>query len=414
MAHASQRQFTEVIDRSTSVLVAFRKEWDIDALATSLALARTLRKKGKAVDVACDGFVAPATVSFLPDVGTVQKELRGLQKFVVRVDTSRIGIEALSYDKKDTHLDIVLTPKGGQFEARDIATEAKEFKYDLVVTVGAPDYASLGKIHSAHPDFFFDRPLIAIDADASHEQYGNINIVDIAATSCGEVVARLMAGEGKHALDADTATCLLTGIIAKTRSFKDASVTPKTLETASELIAAGARRADIVQHLYRTRPLATLKLWGRALARLKYDPGIKMTWTMLVRQDFVHAGASEEYLEEVIEELISTTPDAEIISVLYERESPTQPGRIQDICGLVSSERHANALGLVSDLKPEGSRRLARLCFPDTTLVQAEKAVITSIYRSLGKTPPTGALADAMPAGMPGLEAAATRREMAG
>lgn len=412
MAHASQKQFTEAIARSKSVLIAFRKDWDTDAAASSLALARILRKKGKAADVACDGFVASKAISFLPDVGTVQDGLRQLQKFIVRLDTSRVGIDALAYDKQDKHLDIVLTPKGGQFDARDIRTEAKEFKYDLIITVGAPDYGSLGKLHAAHADFFFDRPLIAIGDEPSHEQYGNINMVDIAATSCAEVVYGLCTGDKTHVLDADTATCLLTGIIAKTHSFKDASVTPKTLEIASELIAAGARRGDIVQQLYRTRPLATLKLWGRALARLKYDPGIRMTWTMLVRQDFIHAGATEEFLEEVIDELISTTPDAEIISVLYERESPTQPGKVQDICGLVSSERHADALGLVRDLKPEGSRKLARLCFPNVTLNAAEKTVLTSIYRSLGKTLPPGALADSAP--MLGLEAAATRREMAG
>ena len=122
MAHASQKQFTEAITRATNVLVAFRKEWDIDAAATALALARILRKKGKTADVACDGFVALKSAAFLPDIGTVQKELRGLQKFIVRLDTTRVGIEALSYDKKDTHLDIVLTPKGGQFDVRDIAT----------------------------------------------------------------------------------------------------------------------------------------------------------------------------------------------------------------------------------------------------------------------------------------------------
>jgi hypothetical protein len=364
-------------------------------------------------DVACDGFVAPTSLAFLPDLGAVQKELRQLQKFIVRLDTTRVGIDALAYDKKDTHLDIVLTPKGGQFEARDLTTVKQDFKYDLIVTVGSPDLAALGKLHAAHPDFFFDRPVMNIDCDPSNEQYGDVNAVDIAATSCAEVVVRMFSGDKDHVIDADTATCLLTGIIAKTRSFKDARVTPKTLETASELIAAGARRADIVQHLYRTRPLSTLKLWGRALARLKFDPAIKMTWTVLVRQDFVHAGATEQFLEEVIDELIATTPEAEIIGVLYEQESATQRGKVENICGLVSSERHADALGLVRDLKPEGSRRLARLCFPDTTLVAAERTVLASVYRSLGKTLPSGALPDSAPGALLATEAAATKRELA-
>ena len=190
---------------------------------------------------------------------------------------------------------------------------------------------------------------------------------------------------GEHFLTEEVATCLLTGIIAKTRSFKTANVTPKTLEFASELVAAGARREDIVQNLYRTRSIATLKLWGRALARLKFDPVTKMAWTLLVRQDFIHSGASEENLPDVIDELIVNSPEAEITGLFYEQESLTEPGKISGVCSLISSEKHASALGLVAGLKPEGTHKLARLCFPSVTILDAEKTVLNAIHASLGK-----------------------------
>ncbi|HSD12180.1 MAG TPA: hypothetical protein VLC10_01360, partial [Patescibacteria group bacterium] len=162
---------------------------------------------------------------------------------------------------------------------------------------------------------------------------------------------------------------------------------PRTLDIASELVSAGAKREEIVQNLYRTRTISTLKLWGRALARLKFDPGIKMAWTLLVRQDFIHAGATEEHLPDVIDELIMNSPEAEIVGLLYEQESPTEPGKVAGVCALVSTEKHADALGLLPGLKPDGTRRMARVCFPTTAIMDAEKSVLAAINKSLGKTP---------------------------
>src|SRR5690606_39592973 len=55
---------------------------------------------------------------------------------------------------------------------------------------------------------------------------------------------------------------------------------------------------------------------------------------------------------------------------------------VAGICALVSTEKHADALGLVAGLKPEGSRRLARVCFPQTNIVEAERTIVQSIAQS--------------------------------
>lgn len=388
MALKSEEQLKRAIENSREVLIAFKKEWDVDAVATSLALAQILRSRGKKADVAADGFVAPRSLQFLPDINAVQKELRQLQKFVVRLDTGRVGIDSLSYDKKDEYLDIILTPKGGQFENRDISSSSSAFRYDTVITVGAPDYNSLGSLFARHPDLFYQSATINIDNDPANEHYGNINVVDLAATSAAEIVFDAFPAKDERLLVPDVATCLLTGLFSRTKSFKTTDVTPNTLKTASELMAAGARRDDIVQNLYRTRSLSTLKLWGRALARIKYDPAIRMAWTLLVRQDFIHAGATEEYLPDVLGELISNSPEADIMSVIYEQESVSERGKVAGVCALVSSEKHADVLGLVSSLEPQGHRKLARICFPNIGINEAEKTVLNTICQSLGVAAP--------------------------
>lgn len=387
MAFSSDRQFTEAVSRAGHVLVTFRKEWTVDAVASALALARVLEKKGKRVDVVADGFSAPKTLAFMPKAAEVRPAFHQLQKFVITLDLARAKIGELSYDIDGDKLRVHVAPKaGGRYEGKDVTTAASDFKYDLIITLDTPDYGALGSLFSSNADFFYGRPTVNIDHDPSNEQYGNLNCVDITATSCAEVLHGLLKSTGEHFLDEEVATCLLAGIISKTRSFKTATVTPKTLDIASELVAAGARRDEIVQSLYRTRSIATLKLWGRALARLKFDPVTKTAWSMLVRQDFIHAGAAERDLGGVIEELMMNSPEAEIIGLLYEQASLTEPSTTAGICALISTEKHTNALGLVSGLKPEGDRRTARLCFPNTSILDAEKTVFAAIRRSLGKT----------------------------
>ncbi len=393
MALTMGRQFMEAVNRSKNILVTFRTEWSKDAAAAALALDRVLTAKGKRVEVVADGFQAPKSLAFLPGIADIKSEFTQLQRFVISLDVSRTKIDELSYDMQDDKLRIMVAPKAGMFEPKDVATAASEFKYDLIITVDTPDYASLGALYTAHTDLFFAKPTVTVDHEPANEHYGNINVVDLAATSACEVVYDLLTEIGDSFLDEEVATLLLAGMIAKTKSFKTANVTPKTLKIASELVSAGARRDEIVQNLFRTRSLQTLKLWGRALARLKYDAETKCAWSLLVRQDFIHAGAKEEYLADVVDELIANAPEAEIIALLYEQESPTQPGQVAGVCALVSSERHADALRLVESLRPEGHRRMARVCFPNTSIMDAERTIMEAIAKSLGKRPKAGAAA---------------------
>jgi nanoRNase/pAp phosphatase (c-di-AMP/oligoRNAs hydrolase) len=379
MALATDQQLTDLLARASHVLIAVRKDWTVDGVASALALKTLAERRGKRADVVIDGFAAPASLAWLPRVAEVQPALRDLQKFVITLDLAKTKINELFYDLEGDKLRIHVTPKDGHFTPADLAGAPSDFKYDLIIIVDTPDYRSLGQPFVDFPDFFYQRPTANLDHDPANERYGNLNLVDITAASVAEVVAAAFRRPGEAPLDEVTATLLLTGLIAKTRSFRSPSVTPRTLDLAAELMAAGANREEIVKHLYSSRSVATLKLWGRALARLKFDPVSRTAWTVLVRQDFIHAGAGEEYLSEVIEELIMNSPEADVAGVIYEKPASEKP----EICAIIATERHLSALDLVKGLAPEGSRRLVRLCFPGNDMIAAERQVIASIRRAI-------------------------------
>jgi nanoRNase/pAp phosphatase (c-di-AMP/oligoRNAs hydrolase) len=164
--------------------------------------------------------------------------------------------------------------------------------------------------------------------------------------------------------------------VAKTRSFRTPNVSPKTLSAASSLMSKGAERDEVVEKLFRTRSVETLRLWGRALARLKADQGAGLVWTSLTRQDFVNAGANEEALGDIVSELMTTAPDARVVAIFYEHSGGY-------VAVHLFAERPHDALLLGAPFKASGTRERARLVPTERDIVDAEKAVINHLKRVL-------------------------------
>ena len=173
-------------------------------------------------------------------------------------------------------------------------------------------------------------------------------------------------------MDEYIATSLLTGIISKTKSFQSTTVTPKSLAISSYLIENGARRDDIIKNLYRTKSINTLKLWGRALARLKTEMDGRIVWSLLNRQDFIKSGAQENDLEGVVDELIINTPEAEIVVILYESS-----GRL--IKAIVNTVKAVDGFALFKEFRPTGTKNFTRFDLSDKDLLTAEKIVLDKI-----------------------------------
>ena len=69
------------------------------------------------------------------------------------------------------------------------------------------------------------------------------------------------------------------------------------MRVASELLLAGAHFNRITLKTLKSKPFAYLKLWGRALERLREDPQSGMVTTALFRKDFEECGVDEEAVE---------------------------------------------------------------------------------------------------------------------
>jgi|SaaInlStandDraft_6_1057023.scaffolds.fasta_scaffold06580_3 nanoRNase/pAp phosphatase (c-di-AMP/oligoRNAs hydrolase) len=378
MALKESQQVLEAIKRSTRPLICVPSSGGSDSYATALGLKKVLAKlEKKATIVAADG-AAPKNIHFLDGHEEIQPKLENLRNFVIELDASKTKVDELTYEMKDDKLLVHLSPKQGFWNERDVKTSTSGYRFDLIICIGSPDYEACAQLYRDNPDFFFRTPIINIDHSPENEHYGQLNIVDLTASACGEVCHDLIDSIEPGLIDEEVATAFLTGMIAKTKSFKTKNVTPKTLQTASKLIAKGAKRDHIVEQLYRTRSVQTLRLWGRALARLKVDEEANVVWTLLSQQDFMHSGAKEIDLPDVIDELIASSPNAKVVVLMYEMSD-------RNICAIVRAERPLDAISLTGGFNASGTREEVRLCIAKKTIVQVETELIERIKNQLKK-----------------------------
>lgn len=376
MAFQGIEQISAALKRSASPLICIASGSGIDGYAAGLGLHAVLKQLGKTPTlVAADG-AAPPSLSFLPHTNDVQTHLERLRQFRIEIDARQTPVDGLKYELKDGKLLIHLEPRRGTWTNKDVKMMASAFRFDLIILLGAADVSACGSLYTEHPDFFAKVPVVNIDYRPENEQYAPLNLVDLTASSLGEVCYHLGHATDATCITPDIATAFLTGVIANTHGFRAHTVTPKHLDVAGKLLACGADRGCIVEHLYRTRSVNTLKLWGRVLSTLTHEADTGLTWSVLTRSDIIQSGASERDLSDVIDELIATSSQARVIALIYEGEDHA-------IHLLLHTERPHDALALTSTWHGTGTRHLSRAHITNTPLSSAQHTILQTLRSRL-------------------------------
>lgn len=378
MALTASQQAQDLIKKNKSILIAFKKDWTGDELCSALALAEALKKMDKRVEVVCHDFRKRLNLSFLP-LTQIRDKLDNTRKLVISVNTAKTPVGEFYYDREKEKLNIYITPQDGEFEPSDITASKSSFKYDLIIVVGSPDMESLGETFEKNTEFFYQTPKINIDHSGQNEHFGNVNLVDLTVASAAEITTVLISDLDAKLADEDINTYLLTGMIMATKNFKTGNIAPQTLNRAGQLIEMGARRGQIIQNLYQSRFISTLKLWGRVLSRLNNDLDDKLVWSSVSTQDFLETATSPSEIIDVIDELIASMPKTEVIVLLYEE-------RIADktvINGAVYSVKNIDSMAISKKFEPTGHDDLAKFVIGGLNLAEAERAVITEIKQKL-------------------------------
>lgn len=379
MALQPTQQIKKLIENSRHILVVFDAEKEIDNICAALAWKIFLEKQGKQVDAAGENFSTPQNLKFIKETKDIKPSISHSQKFTIKLDISEVKIDTLSYDIKGDTLSIHINPSQGIITKNELRTAQSNFKYDLIISLGARDLESLGDIFFNNTDLFYRLPIINIDTHPGNEHYGQINAVSL-SRSCGcEHSFQIMRGIDETLLDAKTAEILLTGLISRTKSFRSGGITPETLNIAGHLIGMGADRKKIIKNLYYNHSLDSLKIWGKALSRLQADPEKGLVWTVISREDFSLSGSREDALPELVDNLIANSPEAKAVILIYEKIN--EDGKVN--ASVFSFDHRFDSLELTRGLNATGNKKRAVISLTETTLKEAEIKIIGMIKKNL-------------------------------
>lgn len=376
-----KQQTIELIRGSQKILLLTHTSPDGDALGSILALYMVLQKLGKEITAVAPDSI-PSYFQFLPSLNILSNSFSGTKDFVVTIDTSRTQVNKLGYKNlpQENKLNIVITPQAGSFSSEDISFSYGAFKYDLVVVLDSPDLERLGPFYDNNTELFYETPVINIDHHAGNDYFGKVNWVDLTATSTSEILVALIESlaREKPLLDVDVATALLTGIIVDTGSFQNANTTPKSFTVAAQLVAAGAHQQEIIRWIFKTKTLATLKLWGRILASVQEEKSSQFVWAKIQRQDFLETSAEEAASSGIIDELLKTAPEIDFAMLLAEKED-----------GLHGSLRAAKAgvdVAAIAKLFGGGGHQAAAAFqMPGESLISKEQEILEMVRQYQSK-----------------------------
>ncbi len=227
--------------------------------------------------------------------------------------------------------------------------------YDLLVILDCGSLDRVGEVGARHAELFGRLPRVIIDHHASNAEGGATDWIDPGAAATCEMVALLTdrLGVDPAANGGAIATDLMAGIVMDTATFAHPNATPRTLLVASWLVAAGAPLSDISRRLYRSKPSAQLRLFGRILDRLESADDGRIVWSSVTDADYVETRAERAHSEGLID-LLSQAEDAEV-AILFKEAGPketrisvrTRPGGVDAtvLTGTFGGGGHARAAG---------------------------------------------------------------------
>ena len=226
--------------------------------------------------------------------------------------------------------------------------------YDLLVVSDCGGLDRIGAVRERHAELFERLPRVIIDHHASNGAAGPADWVEPGSAATCEMTALLAVrlggplNEGNGAL----ATQLMAGIVMDTATFAHPNATPRTLAVSAALVEAGAPLSDISRRLYRTKPDAQLRLFGRVLGRLETDADGRIIHASLFDADLEATGAIPAHSEGIID-LLAQAEDADV-AIVFKEAGPatrisvrTKPGGVDAtvLTGAFGGGGHARAAG---------------------------------------------------------------------
>lgn len=155
---------------------------------------------------------------------------------------------------------------------------------DIIFTLDFNHLSRAGEmqeaLESAEADF------VMIDHHQQPDTYALVTYSDVTMSSTCEMMYYFIERIGlSQEIGPQIATCLYTGIMTDTGSFRYRSTTSQTHKVIANLIEKGADNTSIHENIYDTNTYSKLQLLGVALKNLKVVEELRTAYIVLTQED---------------------------------------------------------------------------------------------------------------------------------
>lgn len=192
-------------------------------------------------------------------------------------------------------------------------SKMKSIKYDVAIIVDCGELKRIGKVQEVLSD---DAKIINIDHHVTNDLFGDVNFVNVKASSTCEMLYELLK-KGKCLFTESIALNLYSGIMTDTGSFRYENTSSKTLVIASELRKFKFSASDLYTKLYEQLPLSDLKLFMKVAS--DFDSLHKGKVVVVELKKAQVAKFSETFdLRDTIFKFLRTIQSVEVIVIITE------------------------------------------------------------------------------------------------
>ncbi|MFZ5597903.1 MAG: DHH family phosphoesterase [Bacillota bacterium] len=267
---ASLKDISDVLVRSSRILLCGHVVPDGDCVGSVLALGSVLEGMGKTVVMGSPDPI-PETLRFLP----------GVDRF-----SSPYGEEAASLD------------------------------FDTFVLLDCSVPERLGGFRK-----YLDRELVVVNIDhhVDIESFAHFSYVDRYAAATGEILVDLLGVMGVE-ISKDVAECLYVAIVTDTGSLQYENTTPGTLRKVAALMEKGIDASSVNIRLFEEKPIQTVQLVGAVISGMGLSPCGRLAWAVVDWEMLNRFSAGVEHTDGLIN-FLRTIKGVEVAILIREIES---------------------------------------------------------------------------------------------
>ncbi|MEO2071979.1 MAG: bifunctional oligoribonuclease/PAP phosphatase NrnA [Zunongwangia sp.] len=235
-------EITAELSKANNIVIVPHKGPDGDAMGSTLALMHFLKDKGHNANV-----IAPNEYpNFL-------KWLPGNDQVIIYEESKKL--------------------------ADDIIEKA-----EIIFTLDFNDLSRCGDMQQALEAS--EATFIMIDHHQEPANYADYTYSDTSMSSTCEMVYHFIERlRAKNKITPEIASCLYTGIMTDTGSFRFSSTTPNTHRVVADLIEKGAENSKIHQDVFDTNSESRLQLLGKALQNLKVNRQFRTAYITISQKE---------------------------------------------------------------------------------------------------------------------------------